>query len=121
MAAQGALRARSGPCVQLASSDPGVSSSVEGQILDQTAAEEAGGTKWGGLGLSLSSEENLALRKGAYAASSSRIDDAGILAAFSSARVGDEFLKRAPPETDLSAIEGFLFDPRRWNGRSADA
>jgi hypothetical protein len=56
MAAEGALLVYSGHCVQLASSDAGVSSSVEWPLVYQTAAEEAGGTKRGGRGISWSSE-----------------------------------------------------------------
>jgi hypothetical protein len=78
MAAQDAFRARSGPCGQLASSDPGVSSSVEGPLLDQSAAEEAGGAKRGRRGLGWISEEIIALCKEAYAASLSSIYGAGM-------------------------------------------
>jgi hypothetical protein len=76
-----ALQARSGPCTQLAYSDPGIPSSFEGPLLDQTGADEAAGAK--------SSEEILALCKGAYAASSSSIHGAGMRAAVYAARVRD--------------------------------
>jgi hypothetical protein len=89
MAAQEALQARSGPCTQLAYSDPGIPSSFEGPLLDQTGADEAAGAKRGGRGLGWSSEEILALCKGAYAASSSSIHGAGMRAAVYAARVRD--------------------------------